>query len=176
MAKKLVSDPSFRVKCLIYYCVVQFCLSVMFESVAATTEQSSNVKCLGETFVLECQVAGRGATVTVWEIHGSKCDNSAEGGLILRHELYNSSNSTKYCNTSSIAARAESLEYDGLYYVSSLTVTIKRTYNKTWVKYISCQYDNGTDVILVDSYSIVIPCTNDTTDNDGGQKKGEIIK
>ena len=172
MARKLVSDPLFRVKSLIYYCIVQFCLSVMFESVAATTDNSSNVTCLGEILVFECQVAGNNGA-TVWHINGSECDRS-EGGLILRHELYNSS-TTRHCDTSSITARAQSLEYDGVYYISSLTVTIKPTYNKTTLN-ISCQYDSGTDVVLVDSYSIVIPCTNGTTDDDGGQKKGEIIQ
>ena len=129
-------------------------------------------------FVLDCQVAGRGAILTAWEIHGSKCDNSAEGGLILRHDFYNSSNSTRHCNTSSIAAIAESLEYDGVYYLSCLTVTIKPTYNKTMLN-IGREYDDGTHVVDVDSYSIVaIPCTNGADNNDGNQKvalqKGEI--
>ena len=151
----------------------------MFESVAAATNKSSSVTCLGETFVSECHVAGNNGA-TVWHINGSECDKS-EGGLILHHDLYNSSNTIRHCNTCSITARAQSLEYDGVYYISSLTVTINFTYKKTWLN-ISCQYDNGTYVALsVNTYLIVaIPCTNGTTDNDGSQKviseKGEIIK
>ena len=149
----------YRVKSLLYlvYCVVQFYLSVMFESVVATTEQSSTVQCLGQTFVLECQVAGRSATV--WYINGSECGKS-EGGLILRHELYNSS-TTRRCDTSSITARAQSLEYDGVYYISSLTVTIKPTYNKTTLN-ISCQYDSGAEVVLVYIYRQLLNCDSHT--------------
>ena len=101
--------------------------------------------CPGDLVTYECTIKKTGSTV--WAGDAFNCSGTDNEIVLLHSRFHNEINGS--CNNGAIVAR--SLSVEGENYTSQLNVTVTPD---TAGKTVECNSDNGTNTILISSFSI----------------------